>query len=229
MPSGAGRSGSAVVADAGTRTAGPARNASGFSTTRGTWSFASVTGWGVPALKNPLDAWIYQELLHRIRPDVLVEIGSYAGGSTLFFAHLLDLLDHGTVISVDLDRSRFEAEHPRIQAVTGDSGDPAVIERVTDACRGQSVMVVHDGDHTCEAVLRDLRAYADLVPVGSYFVVEDGVVDLFPPSDLLGSTPAGPLAAVEAFLDEDDRFQVDEACERYVLTYNPRGFLKRIK
>ena len=59
---------------------------------------------GVRAIKNPFDCWIYQEIITEIRPDVIVEIGSAAGGSTLYLAHLLDLLGHGSVVSIDINR-----------------------------------------------------------------------------------------------------------------------------
>jgi cephalosporin hydroxylase len=92
-------------------------------------------------------------------------------------------------------------------------------------------LVVHDADHTAEAVLRDLRSYADLVSPGSYFIVEDGVVELFHPSasTRLGWSRPGPLTAAREFLREDDRFVADWRRERYVATYSPNGFLKRVK
>src|SRR5215831_18745498 len=76
-----------------------------------TIAFSRSTWMGVPAIKNPLDTWIYQMLIAEIRPDVILEIGSYAGGSTLYFAHVLDALNHGIVISLDIDRSIFQPTH----------------------------------------------------------------------------------------------------------------------
>ena len=68
--------------------------------------YDKCTWMGVRALKNPFDAWIYQEIIYEVKPDVIVEIGSAEGGSTLFFANLLDLLGSGTVVSVDIDSER---------------------------------------------------------------------------------------------------------------------------
>jgi cephalosporin hydroxylase len=184
---------------------------------------------GVPALKNPCDAWIYQEIVYEVQPDVIVEIGSAYGGSTLYFAHLLDLIGKGIAISVDVDRARFQARNPRILEITGDSASPSVVEAVSKECTGKTVMVVQDGNHTKAGCLRDLEAYAPLVSVNSYFIVEDGIIDLFRPGDGIGKYRPGPLAAVEQFLREHPNFIVDESRERYVLTYNPRGFLKRIR
>lgn len=193
--------------------------------------FDKVSWMGVKVLKNPLDCWIYQEILWEVKPEVVVEIGSLAGGGTLFFCHLLDLVGKGAVVSVERDRAHFQVKHPRLVEVTGDCADDAVRRRVAKLCAGKSTLVVHDADHTREAVLRDLRAYADLVTLGSYFIVEDGVVDVFDPraTSRLGWERPGPLAAVRQFVQEDGRFAIDSARERYLITYNPGGFLRRVR
>jgi cephalosporin hydroxylase len=187
------------------------------------------TWMGVPALKNPLDAWIYQEIVHEVHPDVIVEIGSFAGGGTLFLAHLLELLGNGVVVSVDFDRSQFSVAHPRIRTVTGRSDDPDVLGEVRSHCDGKRVLVIHDADHRKAQVLRDLTLYAPLVSVGSYLIVEDGVVDLFRPNDGIGLWAEGPMPACKQFLKLNHDFQVDQTKERYLLTYNPRGFLLRVR
>lgn len=191
--------------------------------------FDKVHWMGVRALKNPLDCWIYQEILWETRPEVVVEIGSLHGGGTMFFCHLLDIIGAGSVVSVDVDRSVYQAKHPRLTDVTGDCADPAVAAEVARLCAGKRAMVVHDADHNKDAVLAALRLYAGLVAVGHYLIVEDGHVDVFDPSVRLGWDRPGPLAAVREFLAEDDRFAMDRERERYLLTYNPGGFLKRVK
>jgi cephalosporin hydroxylase len=176
---------------------------------------------GVRALKNPLDAWVYQEILYEVRPQAVVELGSALGGGTLFLCHMLDLLDvEGSVISVDLQHSEFHAEHERIEKVTGNTNDPAVVERVHQLCQTKRTLVIHDASHVADDVLEDLRNYGPLVSPGSYLIVEDGV------RDFLAGLP-GPVAAIEQFLAESPDFEVDEGRERYLLTYNPRGFLRR--
>ncbi|MBZ4659097.1 MAG: cephalosporin hydroxylase family protein [Desulfacinum sp.] len=190
--------------------------------------FKQVTWMGIPTLKNVMDAWIYQEILYEVRPDVVVEIGSFTGGSTLYLAHLLDLLGHGTVVSIDVNRQRFVADHPRIVVLTGDSGAPDMVQRVFQICRGKKVLAIHDGDHRAEAVLKDLRNYSPLVTPGSYFIVEDGIVDVFSPNTELGWSDPGPLEAVRTFLKENKNFEADRSRERYRLTYNPDGYLRRV-
>jgi cephalosporin hydroxylase len=193
--------------------------------------FEKVRWMGVPILKNPLDCWIYQEILWEVRPEVLIEIGSFARGSTLYFCHLFDLIGQGMVISIDVNRSQFQVQHPRLLEITGDCGDPVVTGQVAALCAGKRVIVVQDSDHTKDTVLRDLRLYAPFVSLESYFIVEDGVVDVFDPraSALLGWERPGPLPAIWEFLQEDARFVIDESRERYLITYNPRGFLKRVR
>lgn len=189
--------------------------------------FEKVTWMGVPSWKNVLDAWIYQEIIHEVRPAIVIEIGNAHGGSTLYLAHLLDLVGEGQVIAVDIDHSRFQVHHPRIALVTGDSLAPETLARVEELAKGGAGLVIHDGDHSREHVLGDLRAYARFVRPGSYFIVEDTIVDLFRAGDGLGSVH-GPLGAVESFVSEDPRFRIDSDRERFVLTYNPRGYLKRV-
>jgi cephalosporin hydroxylase len=190
--------------------------------------FDKVTWMGMPVWKNILDAWIYQEIIYEIKPDVIIEIGSRYGGSTLYLANLLDLLDKGIVISIDKDRSVYHLEHDRVKVLTGSSSDPAIISEVDRLCKGKSALVIQDGAHHKEQVLEDLENYSKFVGINSYFIVEDGIVDLFHPGDGLGFDQDGPLKATEAFLRRHSDFICDKSRERYLLTYNPGGFLKRI-
>lgn len=189
--------------------------------------FDKVTWMGLPAWKNVLDAWVYQEIVHEMRPEIIIEIGNAHGGSTLYLANLLDLVGRGDVIAVDIDHSQFRARHPRITTVTGDSLAPETLAQVEALAHGRQGLVIHDGDHGREHVLGDLKAYAKFVQVGGYFVVEDTIIDLFKAGDGLGSVN-GPLGAVERFVREHPCFQIDGDREAFVLTFNPRGYLKRV-
>lgn len=192
--------------------------------------FDQMTWMGVKIWKNPLDAWIYQEILFEVKPDIVVEIGSRFGGSTQFFANLLDIMGHGQVISIDPHRDDFELDHERVVVLTGRSDEAGILREVAARCRDRSVFVIQDGDHSYRQVLADLNNYSPWVSVGSYFVVEDGIVDLFHEGDGLGfaADANGPLAATETFLSKNRNFVADPQRERYLLTYNPQGFLKRI-
>jgi len=184
---------------------------------------------GAKAWKNPLDSWVYQEIIYEVKPDIVIEIGCMEGGSTLFLANLLDLIGKGQVISIDIDRSKYNIKHPRIIELEGDSASPEIVDKVTALCKNRSVLLIHDGDHSKEQVITDLKAYCGLISVGSYIIVEDGIVDIMKAGDGIGSPGEGPLAATDQFLRENPDFIVDRERERYILTYNPNGFLKRIR
>jgi cephalosporin hydroxylase len=188
----------------------------------------NATWMGVPAAKNPLDAWIYQEIVHETRPEAIVELGSAYGGGTLFLAHLLDLLGgDGKVISVDISRESWQAHHPRIIEVTGNSAAPEVVDEVRAHCEGRRTMVIHDASHRAGQVLADLLAYGPMVSPRCYLVVEDGVTDVVS-RRVLGADPgAGPLRAADAYLETGAPFDVDPFRERFLATNNPRGFLRR--
>ena len=184
------------------------------------------TRWlGAPLLKCPTDLWIYQELLFELRPDVIVETGTRFGGSAAYFASLCDLLDHGRIVSVDLEDVPGRPEHARIRYLLGSSTAPEVVEAVKAEIReGERVMVVLDSDHTRDHVAGELLAYADLVTPGSYLVVEDtcvngNAIDIF--------HGPGPMEAMRDFLARDDRFEIDRAREKFYLSFNPSGFLRR--
>ena len=189
----------------------------------GTWG---NTHWlGAKVAKNPLDLWVMQEIVVETKPDLIVETGTYRGGSALYFASLCDLLDHGEVISIDLEEVRPDyPQHARITYLGGRSSiDPAVVSEVTERARGGRAMVILDSDHSEAHVAGELAAYAPLVAVGSYLIVEDTNVDEVRP-DL----PAGPLPAIERFLARTPGFVVDAEREKWVITFNPRGYLKRV-
>jgi cephalosporin hydroxylase len=181
---------------------------------------------GRQALKLPTDLWVYQEILAEIRPRTVVETGTWRGGTALFLATVLDALGEGRVISVDVEPPDGWPEHPRITYVTGSSTDPAIVERVREEHDpGGPVVVILDSDHSRDHVLRELRAYADLVSGGSYMIVEDTYLNGNPTAHEWGP---GPGEAVDAFLAERDDFERDPSREAMMLTLNPGGYLKRV-
>ena len=190
----------------------------------------NLSWMGFRLLKCPTDLWTYQELLVRTRPDVVVETGTYAGGSAYFLASIFDLIGHGRVISVDIDAQPNLPTHPRITFVSGSSIDGAIVNHVKQLVNGERAMVILDSDHHLEHVYSEILAYSPLVQVGDYLVVEDTNINGHPTFAAFGP---GPMEAVDRFLALDSnaaqpRFVVDSACERFLITYNPRGYLKRI-
>ncbi len=161
-----------------------------------------------------------------MKPDLLIECGTYKGGSSYFFAQLFDLMDHGQVITVDIAKLH-NLSHPRITYLIGDCTGEAIVSRIRADAQNTTgpVMVVLDSDHTAAHVTKELNAYHSLVTKGSYLHVQDGAVDTV---DLYAEGRPGPLVAIEAFLKEHPEFEVDEAREnRFLFTHHPKGWLKR--
>lgn len=177
-------------------------------------------------IKNPLDCWVYQEIINRTRPDVLIELGVAFGGSAVFFADVMELIGHGEVLGIDISLERAQGvSHSRVTFWEGSSVDPGTIQRVREHCRGRKCMVFADSNHAETHVLQELRAYADLVGEGMYLIVEDSLADIM---DTMPVPIAGPLPAIRTFLEEDPRFEQDLAVsERYLMTQSPYGFLVR--
>lgn len=182
--------------------------------------------FGVQTFKNPLDFWVYQEMLYELRPDVIIEIGNYYGGSTLALAHVCDQLGHGQVIGLDIIHTRIPdivRQHPRITLIEGDAC--ALIERVESLFPADAnVLVIEDSSHTYDNTLNVLRAYNRLIKPGGYLIVEDGICH-----HGLDEGPApGPYEAIETFMQETTAFSIDRSRENFLLTWNPKGFLKRV-
>lgn len=185
---------------------------------------------GVLIRKNPLDLWVYAEIIHRVKPDVIIELGTAKGGSALFFSAMQRLVKpDGFVVTVDQNvPPECVNDAPGIYAVRGDTLDPEVASSVVEmaSCRGgETVMMSHDAGHLTHEVLADLALYAPLVTPGSYCVVEDTNIEGNP----IGHDGVqGPGKAVAQFLEENDGWEVDRKRERFGLTFNPGGWLKRV-
>lgn len=187
----------------------------------------SVTWLGRQIWQYPLDAWLIQEVVSTLRPDLIIETGTYRGGSAFFFASLCDLLDHGSVISVDID-ARETIEHPRISYIEGSSVDPSIVGQVADRVAetgSEKILLVLDSLHTAEHVLQELEMYAPLVPMGSYIHVQDGCLDELP---MFRQAPPGPVVAVREFLALNSEFtRALDIESRYFMTGHPHGWLRR--
>ena len=203
------------------------------------------TWFGRPVIQLPEDLVRMQELLWRVRPDVVVETGVAHGGSLVFYASLFAAIGAGRAIGVDVairpaNRAAI-AGHvlaPRIALVDGSSIAPATVAAVrAQIAPGERVLVVLDSNHSRAHVRAELDCYAPLVAPGSYIVVCDGVMADF------ADSPRGrpewvqdnPLAAVEDFLagrddfvEEEPPFPFNEGVVRSRVTYCPRGFLRRV-
>lgn len=193
-----------------------------------TQNFRNVTWLGNPIWQNILDLWTIQEVISSIKPSLLIECGTNQGGSSLFFAHLMDLLGHGEIITVDVEKLH-ELSHPRITYLLGSSTAPGIAETIYSRAAAASgpVMVILDSDHSAKHVLAELELYARLVTPGSYCLVQDGCIDTLP---MYASARPGPLVAIKNFLEtESHGFSIDhDLCNKFLITHSPNGWLKRL-
>jgi cephalosporin hydroxylase len=189
-------------------------------------AWTDATWLGAQALKNPLDLWVYQEIMAETRPELVVETGTYRGGSAFFLASICDLLGAGEVVSLDIEPVRDDyPKHARITYFGGRSStDPEVVAEVRARAEGKRTLVILDSDHSRSHVEAELAEYAPLVPVGGYVIVEDSNIGQIR-EDLL----PGPLEAIEAFLGRTDAFEIDRSREKFLITFNPSGYLRRVR
>jgi cephalosporin hydroxylase len=184
------------------------------------------TYWlGVRTQKCPLDLWIYQEILQETRPDLILETGTAHGGSALYLASVCDLLGRGEVVTVDIHPIEGRPEHDRITYLAGSSTADEIVSELERLVKDSvEVLIILDSDHSRDHVLDELRIYNRWVSPGSYLIVEDTNVNGHPAMPEHGP---GPMEALEAFLAENDEFEIDAAREKFFLTFNPRGFLRK--
>jgi cephalosporin hydroxylase len=182
--------------------------------------------FGIPCQRSPLDFWIYQEIIFELKPDLIVEIGNYCGGSALGLAHLCDQIGKGRIVAVDIDHSHINSMakgHHRISFITGDACD--VFDQVVAECAdAQTILVIEDSSHEYENTINILNMYSILVSVGSYLIVEDSICHH---GLNVGPNP-GPYEAISKFIENNQKFEIDRSKEAFLITWNPKGYLRRV-
>lgn len=223
--------------------------------TRHKWAY-NFSWFGRPAIQFPNDAWAMQELIWQIRPDLIIETGIAHGGSLIFSASMLALLDicdaidskesfnpilsSRKVLGLDIDirnHNRIEIEkHPmssRIQMIEGSSISQNVIQEVYKiASNYKRILVCLDSNHTHDHVYAELEAYAPLVTKGSYCVVFDTIIEDMP-NHFFSDRPWGPgnnpKTALTDYLKIHPEFEIDFTIQHKLqITVAPNGFLKRL-
>jgi cephalosporin hydroxylase len=212
---------------------------------------------GRPIIQYPQDMAAMQEIIWEVKPDLIIETGIAHGGSLIFSASMLALLDmceaiesgqsfnpeesRRKVLGLDIEirshnRNAIEA-HPmssRIQMIQGSSISPEVIEQVKQiAANHKTILVCLDSNHTHDHVLGELHAYASFVSKGSYCVVFDTIVE-HSPKEMFPDRPFGPgnspKTAVFEFLKSHPEFEVDKSIDhKLLISVAPDGFLKRVR
>ena len=211
---------------------------------------------GRPIIQYPQDMIAVQEIVWKVRPDLIIETGIAHGGSLIMSASLLALLDlddailsqqktikpkesNRLVLGIDVDirshnRAAIEAHamSSRIRMIEGSSTQEDVVSQVyAIAEKFSNVLVLLDSNHTHSHVLDELRTYSPLVSRGSYCVVFDTIIDQFP-DDMYPDRPWGPnnspKSAIDAFLSENKDFVIDEEIDqKLMISVAPKGYLFR--
>jgi cephalosporin hydroxylase len=186
------------------------------------------TMWrGVKTLRCPLDLWLYQEIIFETRPELIIEAGTANGGGAFYLASLCEMLECGHVMSIDIRHSPTLPKHARLTYLTGSSVAPDIVATVkARAHDAKQVLIILDSDHSQAHVLAELRAYAPLVRSGGYLIVEDTIVNGHPVRSDFG---AGPMEAIEEFLAETSDWVIDRNMEKFLLSFNRNGYLKRVR
>jgi cephalosporin hydroxylase len=190
------------------------------------------TWLGVPALQNPMDAWIIQEIITEVRPDYIVETGTLRGGGAVLWASILNYVNpEGKVLTVDIEDLVGETrQHPvfqqKVEFFLGSSTDPKIVDGLRARVQGKKTLVILDSDHRQAHVSREIELYGPMVSIGSYLVVSDTYMNRHPADEFFGP---GPMEAVDQYLAAKSDFVRDLSRERMLFSWNPGGYLKRVK
>jgi len=185
-----------------------------------------LSWFGHRILKCPFDIWTYQEIIFETKPDLIVECGTRYGGGALYLASLFDLRGgSGQVMTIDITAMKHRPVHPRIQYVAGSTLDDGVVAQVRAAAAGKRTMVILDSDHSATQVAAELKIYPEFVSPGCYLIVDDANLGGHP---VLPEHGPGPTEALDEWYPTQSDFEIDRSRERFMLSLNPRGFLKRV-
>lgn len=204
------------------------------------------TFMGISMYKLPFDAFVIAELIYKVKPWFIIETGTAKGGSASFYAAMMELMGCGMVYSIDINIDKCEIDgefewSDRVCLIQGDSTEQKVIDELEHQIALEFLppntsidvfkhpirgMVILDSWHTKSHVLKEMEIYKKYVGIGSYMIVEDTHVNGHPIKWEWGE---GPYEAVQEYLECYDDFVVDWECEKHLMTFNPSGYLKKIK
>jgi cephalosporin hydroxylase len=209
------------------------------------WSIAAskikyhynFTWLGLPIIKFPNDILVMQEVIWRVKPDIIIETGIARGGSLIFFASLLKLINKkGLVVGIDIDIKKNNQiairKHPlykHIKLLKGSSTSKKIVEKLNKYLFKKKVLVVLDSMHTENHVLQELEIYSKIVTKNSYLIVQDTFVEFFPKNHFKNrpwDKGNNPLTAIKKFLKSNKNYSIDENISAKAgITENPMGYL----
>lgn len=184
-----------------------------------------VTYKGVPCIKCPFDYVLYQMIIDEVKPDLIIEVGTNKGGSTLYLADLLELQGKGVIHSIDITDgcSQLVKDHPRITLFHQgwENYDLAKVAKYS------KVLVIEDGSHYYQSTLDAIQKFSKVVTPNSYLIVEDGIIDDL---GLKKEYNGGPVKAIEEFLSLNSEFEIDFKWVNFFgtsATFNSKGYLRK--
>lgn len=170
---------------------------------------------GTPVLKTPTDLFSYHEIIVEQKPDLIIETGTWMGGSALYMAGICDNLERGNILTIDTIKQDDLPAHPRITYLSGSSLDAKIFAIVKRAAQGKKVLVVLDSDHSKGHVFKELMLYSTLIQPGGYIIIED-------------TNTLEVHESLDRFLPKNPAFKPDRTREKFLLTFNPSGYLLRV-
>jgi len=183
---------------------------------------------GINTVKCPFDYVLYQMIIMDVKPDLIIEIGSFEGGSALYYSDLLNLIGNGgqvhTIDIFNYVNSELVINNPNIKIFGGgyQNYDLSLTEGFTN------ILIIDDGSHQYQDVLEAFKKFSPLVSKNSYYIVEDGVVTFLGVDLNFGG---GPMKAIDEIINYNKDFVIDRKyCDFFGdnATFNPNGYLKRI-
>lgn len=200
--------------------------------------YQQPTWMGEPSLQFPQDLFAIQELIFKLRPNFVIELGVAWGGSLLFYASMMELVGHGEVIGIDLyvpedlrERLAYK-DFNRIALYEGSSTDPKMVSFISNQLRWNTRnIVILDSAHDYRHVLTELNMYSSFVGSGYYIICGDAIIDQMPPQHRARPWGPGnsPKQAIDEFLSTHPNFAPDKEIEdKLLFTCNPGGYLRNV-
>jgi cephalosporin hydroxylase len=207
------------------------------------YKYSSKFKWlGHTIIKIPNDLVIFQEIIFKIKPTFIIETGIAQGGSLIFLASMLKLMNikNSKVIGIDINlknknlkKIKSDSLSNKIKIFKGSSIDPKIVGNIKRITKNYKTLVILDSNHTEEHVLEELKLYSDIVSKNSYIIVQDTGISHMPEKFNINrpwSKKKNPHTAVKKFLELNKNFKINEYWyKKIIFSSSPDGFLKKIK
>ena len=203
---------------------------------------------GVPIIQYPQDIVSLQEIIWKIKPELIIDVGIAHGGSLLFNASILNLINQSEkkkvkrkVLGIEIKLKKKNKKKiindslaSYIDIIEGSSTDKETQKKVIKYTKDKKkILVILDSNHTHEHVMKELEYYSKFVSKGSYCIVFDTIIELMPKNfykDRDWDKGNNPYTAVHSFLKKNKKFKIDKKIqEKLEITAALDGYLKRVK